>query len=90
MYIAANIGSQHGVESDKTVFENCRCYSLTQELAQKFDSLFAKMRGGEKIVISSRLIEWLKEYYGLFKVYIFETIRGLYYDIPVDKGGADL
>ena len=48
------------------------------------------MQGGEKIVISSRLIEWLKEYYGLFKVYIFETIRGLYYDIPVDKGGADL
>lgn len=90
MYIAANIGSQHGVESDKTIFENCRCYSLTQELAQEFDSLFAKMQGGEIIVVSSRLVEWLKEYYELFKVYISETAQGWYYDIPFDEGGVDI
>lgn len=90
MYIAANIGSQHGVESDKTIFENCRCYSLTQELAQEFDSLFAKLQGGEKIVISIRLVEWLKEYYELFKIYISETAHGWYYDIPFDEGGVDI
>lgn len=90
MYIAANIGSQHGVESDKTLFENCRCYSITRKLAQEFDGLFSSIQGGEKIVISSRLVELLKEYYGVFNVYISETNRGLYYDIPVDDGGMKI
>ena len=90
MYIAANVGSKHGVKSDKSFFESCRCYSLLQTLEKEFDDLFAKMQSGEKIAISSRLVEWLKEYYELFKVYISETVQGWYYDIPFDEGGVDI
>lgn len=90
MYIAANVGSKHGVEIADAFFENCRCYPLLQELEKEFDCFFAKMEKGEKIVISSQLVEWLKEYYELFKVYISETVQGWYYDIPFDEGGANI
>ena len=90
MYIAANIGSKRGVESEQAIFENCRCYSLIQELEQEFDLLFSSTQKGEKIVISNRLVEWLKKYYGVFNIYISETVLGWYYDIPFDEGDVDV
>lgn len=89
MCIAANIGSKHGVESNNSVYENCRCHSLMQELEQEFDCLFTLVQQGKTISISNRLIEWLKEYYGVFKVYIHETIQGMYYVIPFDEGDVN-
>lgn len=85
MHIVANMGAKHGVKSDKALFESCRCYPLLKELEESLGHIFAKMQRGEKVVISRRLIEWMKEYYGLFGVYISETSKGFYYDIPPDK-----
>ncbi len=90
MYIAANMGSKHGVESDRIIFDSCRCSPLIKELEQDFDCLFAKANKGEKVIISTRLIDWLKEYYGLFKVYISKTAQGWYYDIPYDEGDVEV
>lgn len=85
MYIAANIGSKHGVMGDMSVFEECRCFSLTKDLEQAFEYLFSLMQQGEKITVSRNHVEWLKEYYELFGVYISETAEGWYYDIPFDE-----
>lgn len=85
MYIAANVGSQHGVKEDMSVFEECRCFSLTKDLEQAFRNLFSLMQQGEKIVVLRNHVEWLKKYYELFGVYISETTEGWYYDIPFDE-----
>ena len=82
MYIAANIGSKHGVGSNQSIFEKCRCFSLSQELERSFDGLFCLLQQQKNVIISSDLIECLKEYYEVFDVYISETFQGLYYDIP--------
>ena len=90
MYIAANIGSKHGSENDKNIFDSCRCSPLIRALEEDFDCLFTKAHKGEKVIISTRLIDWLKEYYELFKVYISKTAQGLYYEIPYDEGDAEV
>ena len=82
MYIAANVGSKHGVKNDLPVFEKCRCFSLIKDLEQAFGKLFSLSQQGEKIVVSRSLVKWLKEYYELFGVYISETAEGWYYEIP--------
>lgn len=86
MYIVGNIGSKYGVESNEELFRNCRCYPSIQELEKEFDKINSSIKTGGKVQISNRLIEWLKEYYELFGVYISEEVHGLYYNIPYGEG----
>ena len=76
MYIAANLGSKHGIKDDMSVFEECCCFPLVKDLEQAFGKLFSLMQQGKRITVSRNHVEWLKEYYELFGVYISETTEG--------------
>lgn len=82
MNIAANIALKHETGNDMVLFENCLCSNLLQELEDSFKSLFDLSENGTQPDISQELINWINEYFSLFRVYITETPQGYRYRIP--------